>query len=261
MPSGESQPVGELNISSSYFRGALRNTINFQITNRLSGSFRYSVIPDFNPIGSQYDRSFDLRFRVLDETKFLPSVTVGLRDFGGTGIYGSEYIAATKNLSPKFKVTAGLGWGRLGSNGGFSNPLGVLADGFKTRPGVDVGRGGVPDANRWFRGDAALFGGFEWITPVKGLTFKAEYSSDVYNPEINGRVGGAGTPRRQIFERKSSVNLGLEYQVSRTFNVGAYYLYGSEFGVKVSIATNPNRPGYAGSREGAPLPIQPRPVL
>ena len=121
MPTGESQPVGELNITSSYFRGALRNTLTFQITNRLSGSFRYSVIPDFNPIGAQYDRSFDLRFRLLDEAKYVPAVTIGLRDFGGTGIYGGEYIAATKNLSPKFKVTAGLGWGRLGSHNGFSN--------------------------------------------------------------------------------------------------------------------------------------------
>ena len=97
MPTGESQPVGELNITSSYFRGALRNTINFQITNRLSGSFRYSVIPDYNVDSSQYDRSFDLRFRVLDEGKYVPAVTVGLRDFGGTGIYGGEYIVATKN--------------------------------------------------------------------------------------------------------------------------------------------------------------------
>lgn len=261
LPSGEAQPDGEFSLTTSYFGAALRNTINYQITNRLSGSFRYSIIPDFNVDVDQFDRSFDVRFKLFDEGRFLPATTIGLRDLGGTGIYGGEYIAATKNVNRNLKVTAGLGWGRLGSNNGFSNPLGLLNGGFDTRPGTDVGRGGVPDFGRWFRGDAALFGGLEWYTPVKGLSFKAEYSSDAYDPEIRGRIDGPGSARRNIFNRNSSVNLGLEYQVSDDIQLGAYYLYGSEFGLRASISLNPNRSLTPGSYEGGPLPVLVRPEL
>ena len=71
-----------------------RGTLSFQITPRLSGSFRYSRISDFSAAGSVdgvfYDRSFDLRYQLLDEGDLLPGVVVGLQDFIGTGLYGGE---------------------------------------------------------------------------------------------------------------------------------------------------------------------------
>lgn len=51
------------------------------------------------------------------------------------------------------------GWGRLGTYNGFTNPLGALDARFKTRPGGFTGTGGQPEIDKWFRGDAAFFGG------------------------------------------------------------------------------------------------------
>jgi|GEM_PF-5272077 len=117
MPSAESQPDAEISATVAGFGGAARSTFTFQVLPRLSGSFRYSKVPNWTNGEATYDRSFDIQYRFLDEGKYLPSMAVGLRDFMGTGIYTSQYLVATKSLHPKLKVTAGLGWGRLSDTG------------------------------------------------------------------------------------------------------------------------------------------------
>ena len=48
--------------------------------------------------------------------------------------------------------------------------------------------------------------------------------------------------QQDIIDRKSQFNFGAEYEVSKGFRLGAYYLYGSEIGVNAQIQFNPNRP-------------------
>ncbi len=48
MPSGEAQPDGIFNTSITSFAGITRTTLTFQITPRLSASFRYQGIGDWN---------------------------------------------------------------------------------------------------------------------------------------------------------------------------------------------------------------------
>ena len=115
MPSGESQSDGVLSITSAQFGPVSRTTLSFQITPRLSGSFRYSGTRDWNrvvpfPLETYYDRSFDLRYQVLDEGTYVPGVVIGLQDIIGTGQMSGEFIAATKTFNDRLKVTAGLGW-------------------------------------------------------------------------------------------------------------------------------------------------------
>jgi hypothetical protein len=98
MPSSQSAPDAELSFSISQAGKSLRNTLMFQITPRLTGAFRYSSIE--RPGSTLYDRSFDLRYRLLDETDRRPAIAVGLQDFISTGVYNGEYIAASKNLGP-----------------------------------------------------------------------------------------------------------------------------------------------------------------
>ena len=98
MPSSQSAPDAELSFSISQAGKSLRNTLMFQITPRLTGAFRYSSIE--RPGSTLYDRSFDLRYRLLDETDRRPAIAVGLQDFISTGVYSGEYIAASKNLGP-----------------------------------------------------------------------------------------------------------------------------------------------------------------
>ena len=247
MPTGESQPDGMINGSSAHFGPISRNTLTFQITPRLSGSFRYQAVRDFNRVrpsayDTYFDRNFDLRYQVLRESQYVPALAVGLQDFIGTGLFSAEYIVATKNLTPDLKVTAGLGWGRLGSYGSIGSVFG-------DRPPIDIGRGGKPNVDQWFKGPAAPFGGVEYQIN-DNWTLKAEYSSDAYVVE---------SETRQTFDRKSPFNFGVEYSRDGSFQVGAYYLYGSEIGMAAHFFINPKQRPTGSIAGGAPDHIEPRP--
>lgn len=254
MPTAEMQPDGEL-VTSIYVmsNGIARTQLSFQLTPRIQGLFRYATLPDFQQVGSTfirtYDRSFDIRFQMFREGRLTPAVTVGLQDFGGTSLYSGEYLVATKSFGDKLTVTGGLGWGRLGTNNSFSNPLGVFSDRFNTRPGFNVNStGGAFSTGQWFRGDAALFAGAEY-RPNDRWTLKAEYSSDAYLREDT----------RGIFTRKTPLNFGVEYRLNEGTNLGAYVLGGSELGVNLQFGVNPRRPSQGSGKDPAPRPVTLRP--
>ena len=245
LPTAEVAPDSTFSVTYGTFGPMSHATLSFQITPRLSGSFRYSGVddlfagaPDVN--GVYRDRNFDLRFRLIDEGKYTPAVSIGLNDFLGTGIYSSEYIVATKSIGPRLRVTGGLGWGRLGS----LDPIGATG----TRPDNDYGEGGKPNWDQWFRGDFALFGGVSYAINDK-LTFKAEYSSDAYALEET----------EGVYTRESPFNFGLDYQVTEGLNVAAYYLYGTTIGASVTLMMNPRRPAARSGWEEAPQSVRPRP--
>ncbi|MQQ09554.1 YjbH domain-containing protein [Epibacterium sp. SM1979] len=250
LPSAEHLPEGQFTTTYSWFGGTSRYNLTFQALPWLSTSFRYNGIQNLNLFGfdTYYDRGFDVRVRLWQEGQYRPAVTVGLQDFAGTGIYAGEYIAATKNFdvpglggsTGNLKVTAGLGWGRLGSNGAIGS--------IGTRGSFDGGdTGGELSVDQWFRGDFAPFAGLEWELDDR-WGVKAEYSTDAYELE---------TQQSDVFERKSSLNFGVEYQKSPQLRLGAYYLYGSEIGVNAQIQLNPRHPPQQ-LRIPAPLPVVPR---
>ena len=247
MPSGQAQPDGTLSFTTSYFGGINRNTLTFQFAPRLSGSFRYigiqrwnDVVPD--PFETYYDRSFDLQYNILSEGRYLPSLTIGLQDIAGTGLNAAEYLAASKRITPRVTVTGGLGWGRFGSYGAIGSPFGERDD-------LDFGLGGNFNFGQWFRGPVAPFAGVEWQVSDK-LTFKAEYSSDIYAEEAASR---------RVFDRRSPFNFALDYQASERVRLGAYAMYGSEVGVSLNLLLNPRRP-LTPLQAASPLPVKVRPL-
>ncbi|MEI6099317.1 MAG: YjbH domain-containing protein [Alphaproteobacteria bacterium] len=254
MPSGEAMPDGWLGMNYGVFGPISRSTLSFQITPRLSGSFRYVGIRDWNAkycppkceganaFDTYYDRNFDLRYKVLDESQYLPSVTVGLQDFIGTGLSMAEYVAVSKSFGDNLRLTGGLGFGRLASYGAIGSPFGE-------RPPIDFGNGGTVNWGQWFRGDVAPFGGLEYKFADKWV-FKAEYSSDAYTEE---------STNRETFDRKSPLNFGIEYQNNAHTRLGAYAMYGSEIGVNLTILMNPAQRPMGGVRGPGPIPIKARP--
>ena len=60
---------------------------------------------------------------MLKSSKFLPNVSLGLKDIIGTTSQSSEYIVLSKGLGARFKPTLGIGWGFLGT----SNVIGKMA--------------------------------------------------------------------------------------------------------------------------------------
>ena len=228
-PSGEALPDGELVITTAVLHGTLRNTLTFQFSPRLTGTFRYAAHGDGFWDYTNYDRSFDWNYQLLTEGAVRPSLSIGMRDFAGTGRYSSEYLVASKHIGP-VTVSAGLGWGRLA---GHPRPILEGADAIDTW-------------EYWFTGSPEVFGGLRWQVSDK-LSLVAEYSRDTYAVE----AADFG------FTRDSPWNFGASYQV-RNWNLGLYYAYGTQLGFRASYALNPTRPVLPGGRDGAPPVITPR---
>ncbi|WP_223877826.1 YjbH domain-containing protein [Histidinibacterium aquaticum] len=253
MPTARAMEDGSLALTAGGFGGTLRNTLAFQVTPRLTGSFRYARIRgyDFDGAQDRFDRSFDLQFQLASERGPGPAVALGLRDFGGTGIYSSEYLVATKTFG-SFELTAGLGWGRLAERDPLGAPLGLLSDRLATRP--DARAGGIEqtgrlDAGSWFRGNASAFGGLAW-EPSERWRIVAEYSPDLYRLETD----------RGLVDVRSPVNLGASYRWDNGIALGAYAVQSTDLGLRLSYGLHPARPPRPGGAEPAPPPLLPSPA-
>lgn len=221
-------------------------TLTFQMTPRLTGAFRYSIIDNFRGgRGQLFDRSFDLQYRLLDEGRLTPGVAIGLRDFIGTGVYSGEYVVASKHLTPDILGTAGIGWGALATRNGFDNPLGQIDDRFNQRQ-REQSLGGELNTTQWFRGEAAFFGGLTWQVDDL-LSVSAEYSSDA--TQLSGDRNDTDV---------SPLNFGVSYQIRPGITLGAQYLQGDTFGATAEFAMNPRKPPLGGDLSPAPIPFAPR---
>ncbi|MBS8227420.1 YjbH domain-containing protein [Vannielia litorea] len=247
MPTAGRLGDGNLAFTTSTYGPVVRNTLTFQISPRLLGSFRYAAQgPFLRPDSEFYDRSFDLHFLLREEDDVWPAIALGLRDFGGTGIYSGEYLVASKWVTPRLQLTGGIGWGRFAGRGAMDNPLGILDERFDVRPELDT-RTGEVTFDQWFRGDAALFGGVQWKVTDQ-LTFVAEYSSDTYPRES----------RFALEEQSSPYNFGLSYRFKSGADLGLYSLYGNKVGFRFSYVIDPARPRVPGGQEVAPPALLPR---
>jgi hypothetical protein len=248
MPSAEMADDGQLSLTFADLKNTRRFALGFQLFPWLEGSFRYSSITDFNGQSTDFDRSFGLKARLFQETEWTPDIALGIRDIVGTGIYGSEYLVATKHVWD-FDVTAGLGWGRLADDGTFTNPFGALFTSFKTREQGGGATGGQVNFGQFFHGpDMGLFGGIVWHTPINNLDFMAEYSSDRYK-----REGQAG-----VFVVHSPINVGLAYRPLSNLTLTGGYLYGTSWGLTASLSLDPTKEQVQTRMGVPPLPAQTR---
>lgn len=240
MPTAEVMPDGQLGTTYSQFGNTSKTTLFFQFLPRAYGAFRYSRINDFGAGGGVlFDRSFDFHYQISKETRARPSIAVGLRDLLGTGVFSSEYFVATKSITPAVKVTAGLGWGRLGTRDKLSNPLGVLDERFKNRPEIDFGVGGEPNNDVWFHGDVAPFGGIAWQVTDQ-LTFAAEYNSEYFKQDTGQGATAFDSP----------LTVGVHYKFQNGWSLAGYANGDQELGAHVSFDFNPKAPNFNAGREG-----------
>ncbi len=246
MPSAFALPDGTFAFSASATAGNVRRgNLVFQITPRLTGVFRYSYLREYLSSGeSLYDRSFDVRYLIVTERTdgWRPAISVGLQDIGGTGIFGAEYLVASKDFGPSITASAGIGWGRFGSHNSFRNPLSIITDKFDDRPGFtgieDTGRLAL---NRFFRGDAAVFLAVDY-QQTERLRWSLEYSSDAMEEEV-ARLG---------FKYRTPVNLGLDYAFRNGGVLELALLHGSTAVLGYSVPLDPRKPRAPSGNEPAP---------
>ena len=248
LPSARRLPDGELVITHQNHKYLFMNSISFQALNRLGVSFRYGGIGlggSFAQERATWDRSFNAHISVLEERAYIPAISLGLRDFIGTGIYSSEYIVGTKSLG-NLELTTGLGFGRLAGKNSFSNPLSFFSTRFENRQRnrKKGNTGGTIGNINWFQGNASAFYGIKYHISEK-ITLSGEYSPDLMSRESS-----------HLLSMKSPWNFGASYQLNDYINISAQYLYGSQASVTAHIAINPGRPPLLGGKELAPVPMR-----
>lgn len=176
----------------------------------LEAGFRYTNVsnvlygvPGFSGDQAYKDKSFDAKFRLLEESAYLPQLAVGIRDLTGTGLFAGEYLVGNKRTGA-FDWSLGLGWGYVGGRGNMRNPLSFLSSKFDTRTNA-VGQGGNLAFTSYFRGPTSLFGGVQWQTPWERLILKLEYDGNNYQREPFGTNQPQASPW----------NVGLTYRYGR----------------------------------------------
>ncbi|MGO1794011.1 MAG: YjbH domain-containing protein, partial [Oceanisphaera sp.] len=245
MPSARMNKEGEFSINyfdtDQYRRYSLslqlfpwlETTVRYVDVRTRAYSGEFGVSNSFSGDQTYKDKGIDAKFRLLKESQWLPELSVGARDLGGTGLFASEFVAANKRLGP-LDFTFGMGWGYLGSRDNISNPFCEAKDGFCERPTGTLGGGGKFDADKMFRGPAALFGGVEYQTPWQPLRLKLEYDSNDYQ-EGKGKIEKAGS-----LDVNTPINVGAVYRAFDWLDVHANYQRGNTFGFGITMRTNFN---------------------
>lgn len=207
----------------------------------------YSLSKDFSGNQTYKDKGFDLKFRLLKETVYLPQVALGFRDLAGSGTFSAEYLVATKKLDYKdvlLDFSGGVGWGGLNNND-VSNPLTKLSDRFKNRTGDSDTQGGEINFDYFFSGNMGLFGGVELFLPnLKGSRLKIEYDGTNYKEE--GFPFGRESSKfafKPVRQSDSRINYGIVFPINRSIQLRASYVKGNTFSLGFSIT------GFWGNRE------------
>lgn len=227
---------GTLAFSWSHNEPYLRGSIIAYPFDGVEASFQYTDINNalystssaFSGTQSLKDKGFDLKVRLLKESQFLPELAIGIRDFGGTSLFASEFIVASKKIR-NADFTFGMGWGVLNNNS-FKNPLGNINEKYYKREERDLEAtegGGTVNLNTFFTGKTGIFGGMELFIPrSNGLRLKIEL--DATNYEREGR---------EPVLQDSRVNIGLVKPITNNFFVKLAYVKGNtlNFGFSYKI--------------------------
>jgi hypothetical protein len=206
--------------------------VTYQATPWLEASFRYTGFNDW----FYYDRNYEAKVRLWQEQDYLPQVAVGIRDIVGTGVYGSEYVVASKEVGD-FDFTLGLGWGRLAGDGDLENPLIQLSDKFSSREAGEDLSGELSSAAFFSGKNVGFFGGIHYQPDSLPVSLMLEYNPDQYEFEVN-----RGAPKP-----KTPWSAALQWQARPGISLSISRQHQQEWGIALSAALDtksitPRRP-------------------
>jgi hypothetical protein len=231
-PTARMADEGELAFTASHTSPYSRYNIVLQPLPWMEGAFRYVSVanrrygPEWLSGNQNYkDKSIDLKIRLLQESRWVPEVSAGFRDLGGTGLFSSEYLVASKRMGA-FDASLGLATGYIGNRGDFRNPLAALNDRFETRP-RSTGAGKF-NSNGMFRGPVGVFGGVAYQTPWEPLQLKLEYDGNDYKHE----------PQNNNQNQRSPFNFGATYAVNKNVHLHLGWERGDVATVGITMRTN-----------------------
>jgi hypothetical protein len=138
------------------------------------------------------------------------------------------------------KITAGLGWGKFAGQNSFDNPLSFLSNKINVRPSAsrNYGLGGSPSYDQWFRGNASLFGGFEYFLPNQnGVSIKLEYEPFDY---LDFSAQNMTDALFDLRKKDSNINIGVSYPFNKFLTIDASFIKGNTFNLSFTIGTTFN---------------------
>lgn len=203
----------------------------------------YSGDSNFSGDQTQKDKGIDLKARLWQESRWVPQISAGVRDFTGTGLFDSEYLAASKRIGP-FDFTLGMAWGNMAESGNISNPFCELKDSWCQRSEDYSGHGGKFEVNKMLHGPAALFGGVEYQTPWQPLRLKLEYDGNDYSNEYAGDIA-----------QSSPFNVGVVYRLAEPLDMSLSYERGNTLMWGMTLRTNFNQWRPIHYADPAPEPV------
>ena len=223
LPSARMEDDATIKIGAAFDERHRSYMLTYQATPWLEATFRYTGFEQF----FFWDRNYEVKFRLLEETADLPQLALGIRDIVGTGVFGSEYLVASKRFGA-LDTTLGVGWGRLADEGVFSNPLTNLSDRFAQRE-IDAEFGGELATGSFFSGpNMGIFGGLEYDFERWPVTLVAEYNPDQYLiNQVNGELPPA-----------SPWSFGAKWEWVPGVVISLSHQHGEELGLSISAATN-----------------------
>jgi len=223
LPSARMEDDATIKIGAAFDERHRSYMLTYQATPWLEATFRYTGFEQF----FFWDRNYEVKFRLLEETADLPQLALGIRDIVGTGVFGSEYLVASKRFGA-LDTTLGVGWGRLADEGVFSNPLINLSDRFAQRE-IDAEFGGELATGSFFSGpNMGIFGGLEYDFERWPVTLVAEYNPDQYLiNQVNGELPPA-----------SPWSFGAKWEWVPGVVISLSHQHGEELGLSISAATN-----------------------
>tara|TARA_B100000700_G_scaffold201677_1_gene221815 strand:+ start:123 stop:2276 length:2154 start_codon:yes stop_codon:yes gene_type:complete len=231
-PTARMRDDGTLTTSTSWQPRGKSFHITYQITPWLEGTFKYT---GFNYY-FEWDRNFEMKARLFEETEKLPEIAIGIRDITGTGYFTGEYLAASKQFG-NLDVTLGLGWGRLagdysGQDGDFKNPLSLFGDRFSSRDYEKSG-GGRLAIDSFFGGEqTGIFGGMSYKSSSYPLTYMIEYNPDGYQREV-----ARGGVRPPYFPKpKSPISTAIKWDVTPGISMTFSHQHLDEWGFNIAAS-------------------------
>ena len=239
MPSARLHKGGTIGFTWSHSEPYLRGSVMGNPFDWFEASYQYTDVNnklysdsrEFSGSQSYKDKSFDAKFRVLKEQKYLPQVAVGFRDFGGSSLFSSEFIVASK-LIGNIDFTLGLGFGTI-SDKTISNPFAKIDSRFSSRQRDIDGdtQGGEINYGTFFGGEkAGVFGGAEIFLPkLNGARLKIEYDSTNYGEDGEGYLP---------VPQDKKVNYSFVYPVTKSFQVKLGYIRNNTLSFGFSLSGN-----------------------
>lgn len=225
VPSARMDKKGTIRLGAGTSDPYVHSFIGFQLTTPFYVSLRQSS--QVSSLLSDPDAFYpgvDFKLRLAEETSTRPAIAIGMDSALGNKRLASEYLSFSKRYN-NFDFTGGIAWGRLGSAGHIKNPLRAVSSHFEKARNLTA-QYDSQDINGWFTGEEiGFFGGVEYFSPIKGLSFKLDYGADDY----------VGAQTIEEFDAPPPWSIGLNYKPINQIDLSAGIIGGKKIMARLSL--------------------------